>query len=96
MTSTVFPEKPGVLPHVVLASVLGIVIGALTAFSSVSSPSGFELPGIVIASLVLSVMMYYIMARLSGRSGLSLIVEVFLIILVSSLATWIVAFDIVK
>ena len=96
MASGVFPEEPRVLRHVVLASMLGIIIGALSAFSTLKSPSGLELPAIVAASFVMSLMTYFIMVRLSGRHGIGLIVEVFLIILVSSLATWIVTFNMLK
>lgn len=96
MAGGVFPEEPRVLRHVVVASMLGIVIGVLSTFSTLTSPSGLELPAIVVASFVMTLATYLIMVKLSGRQGVGLIVEVFLIILVSSLVTWIVTFDIFR
>ncbi len=96
LANGVFPEEPRILSHVVLASLLGVVIGVLSAFSTLRSPSGLELPAIVAASFIMSLITYFIMVRLSERHGIGLIIEVFLVILVSSLATWIVTFDIFR
>ncbi len=91
-------EAPRAQRHLLLAGLIGLIIGASTAIASIESPidpakTGL---GIALASLASSAILYYAYIYLGGlKPGFKILLESFIATLLSSLVFAAVVYDMI-